>query len=367
MKKKTWISVPAAVFAACTGSASAQSSVTIYGIMDVAVEHINKTAAGGSLTRMPGLTGSLPSRLGFRGREDLGGGLYSSFTLEMGIAPDSGNLNQGGRGFGRQAWVGLGGPWGTLALGRQYTMLFWALGDSDVIGPHFQSMANLDPYLPNARADNAISYRGKFSGFDIGATYSLGRDVVNAGPSPAGTNCAGESPTDRKACREWSAMLKYDTPVWGAAFAVDEIRGGAGAFAGLTSSALTDRRATLNGYVRLAGAKIGGGLLRRQNEASAATPRSNLWYAGVSYAVLPQTTVDAQWLRYDLKASSNDADLLVLRATYAFSKRTAVYASVARVKNDGAAAFSASSGQAGGAPAPGTSQSGFGVGIRHVF
>ncbi|MDR0213922.1 MAG: porin, partial [Comamonas sp.] len=73
------------------GLAYAQSSVQIYGILDTAVETMNNVGAGRStLTRMPNLSGSVPSRLGFRGREDLGGGLSASFTLEMGIAPDSG-------------------------------------------------------------------------------------------------------------------------------------------------------------------------------------------------------------------------------------------------------------------------------------
>ncbi|WP_347614526.1 porin, partial [Comamonas thiooxydans] len=88
------------------GLAHAQSSVQIYGIVDTAVETMNNVGATkSSLTRMPNLTGSVPSRLGFRGREDLGGGLSASFTLEMGIGPDSGALNQGGRGFGRQSFV----------------------------------------------------------------------------------------------------------------------------------------------------------------------------------------------------------------------------------------------------------------------
>ena len=117
------------------GLAHAQSSVQIYGIMDTAVETMNNVGATKSnLTRMPNLTGSVPSRLGFRGREDLGGGLSASFTLEMGIGPDSGALNQGGRGFGRQSFVSLNGPWGSLGLGRQYTMLFWSVLDADVIG-----------------------------------------------------------------------------------------------------------------------------------------------------------------------------------------------------------------------------------------
>lgn len=356
--------------AICVQSASAQTapSVQLYGLIDTAVEHLSKTGATGKgLTRMPGLTASLPSRWGLRGTEDLGGGLKATFVLESGFSPDSGVLNQGARLFGRQAFVGLSGTYGTLTLGRHHTMLFWSLFDSDVIGPHAQSMANFDSYIPNARADNSISYLGKFSGLTVGATYSLGRDAVNAGPSPAGTNCAGENAADSSACREWSTMVKYDTPDWGVAFAFDELRGGAGAYGGLNRSSLKDRRTVVNGYVKWAGSKFGGGLIRRDNDAVVATPRSDLWYFGVSHPFTPQVTLYAQWVRYDVKDSANDGDLMVVRGTYAFSKRTAVYASLARANNKGAANFAVSTAQVGGNPMPGTNQTGIALGIRHSF
>lgn len=347
----------------------AQSTVTLYGLVDSSVERLSNVApGGGSLTRMNSLSGSFPSRLGFRGSEDLGSGLSANFTLEMGIAPDSGTSNQGGRVFGRQAWVGLSSPWGSLSLGRQYTMLFWALGESDVLGLNMQSIGNFDSYLPNARVDNSLVYRGKFHSVDVGATYSLGRDTVNGGPSPSGANCAGESALDKKACREWSAMVKYDAPQWGVATAIDEFRGGPGAFAGLTSSAMTDRRVTLNGYVRpLNGLKIGGGLIRRKNGASATTPDSNLWFLGATYVPVPRVTLDAEWIRYDLKSSANDAQDLIVRATYSLSRRTAVYVSLSHVRNDGAANFSASGGSVGGNPAAGGNQTAVAVGLRHSF
>lgn len=354
--------------AALTLCAGAHAQVNLYGVVDLAVEHLTNTAPTGSgLTRMGALSGSVPSRLGFRGTEDLGGGLKANFTLESGIAADTGVLNQGGRMFGRQAWMGLSGDWGALTLGRQYTMMFWALGDADVLGGNIHNLAVFDSYLPNARADNAIAYRGMFGGLTVGGTYSLGRDAVNAGPSPAGTNCAGETPNSGSACRGWSAMAKYDTQGWGVAAAVDEIRGGPGAFAGLTSSALKDRRTTLNGYVKLGAAKVAGGLISRDNDALPATPRSDLWFFGASYAVTPQLTLDAQLSRVDLKSSANDANLLIVRVTRALSKRTAVYASASRVDNKGAATFTASGGQAFGNPAAGESQSAIAVGIRHVF
>lgn len=354
--------------AVAVGGAAAQSSVATYGVIDTAVEHITDVgAAGAGLTRIPNLTSSVPSRLGFRGTEDLGGGLRALFTLEMGFAPDSGALNQGGRAFGRQSFVGLAGPWGSVTLGRQYTMLFWSSLEADVLGPNLHGLGALDSYIPNARVDNSIAYRGTFSGFTVGGTYSLGRDVVNAGPSPAGTNCAGESSTDKTACREWSALLKYDTPAWGAALAIDEMRGGAGAFAGLTSSALKDTRVAANGYAKLGAWKLGGGLIRRDNEASPTTPRSDLWYIGATYAVSPQWVVDGQLSRLKFKGSANQATLAVARATYNLSKRTAVYASVARIDNEGASAFSVSGGQAGSNPVAGGNQTGVALGVRHSF
>src|SRR5258705_13730627 len=82
-------------------------NITIYGTLDVGVEHITNVGTGGALTRMPSNTGTVPSKLGFRGKEDLGDGLAAVFTLEMGILPDQGSFGQGGRAFGRQAFVGL--------------------------------------------------------------------------------------------------------------------------------------------------------------------------------------------------------------------------------------------------------------------
>lgn len=364
MNKRSLLSL-AAFGLACAG-AQAQSNVTIYGITDLAVEHLSNVG-GGSLTRVPGLTGSVPSRLGFRSSEDLGGGLRALATLEMGIGLDNGTPNQGGRAFGRQSFVGIAAPWGTVTLGRQYTMLFWSTTDSDILGPHMFGSGSLDNYLPNARTDNAIAYRANFGGLNLGATYSFGRDAVNAGPSPAGTNCAGESATDTSACREWSLMAKYDAPDWGVAAAVDELRGGPDAFAGLTSSALKDRRSTLNGWARFGQVKVGGGLIARRNEGSATTPRSNLWFLGATYNLMPQVAVDAEYFKLDYSNSANQATLWALRGTYALSKRTALYATAGYIANEGTLALSVSNAAAGGTPPAGGSQTGIGAGIRHSF
>ncbi|MFL9950714.1 porin [Paraburkholderia agricolaris] len=117
---------------ASMGVARAQSSVTLYGIISVSMEAVNN-AGGSSNYQMVGGVPQ-PSRFGFRVREDLGGKSAVIATLENGFDNVSGKLGQGGRLFGRQAWVGLTNPqWGTLTAGRQYDA-FW---------DYFTSMATL--------------------------------------------------------------------------------------------------------------------------------------------------------------------------------------------------------------------------------
>jgi predicted porin len=371
MKKASHIITLAALAAA--GAAHAQS-VNLYGIIDVGVEHVSNVSGVGSITRMPSNTSSLPSRVGFRGTEDLGDGLKAQFTLEMGFAPDTGASGQGGRLFGRQANVGLAGPWGSVTLGRQYSTLFWSIQDSDVIGPALYALGSLDSYIPNSRADNSIAYRGTFSGLTLGAEYSLGRDTVNAGPSPVGTNCAGESGTDTQACRQWSATAKYDTADWGATLTYDTLNGRTPAsatdvvFGGLNSSSTSDSRTLAAAYVKVMGAKIGGGVMRRNNEGSTTKPKSDLWYIGASYPLTTALTLDGQWASLRYKNFDNgNSTLLSARLVYALSKRTAVYTQVGHISNDKLAAVSVSGGATGSAPAAGGSQNGVSFGIRHAF
>ncbi|CAM3402765.1 porin [Polaromonas hydrogenivorans] len=361
---------------AATGAVQAQSSVTLYGMVDAGVEYVTHVApAGGSLTRMPSNTGILPSRFGLRGREDLGGGLSAVYTLEMGFAPDTGASGQGGRLFGRQSTVGLSGDWGAVTLGRQWTMLFWSLLDSDLVGPSIYGLGSLDSYIPNSRIDNSIAYKGKFSDFTVGATYSAGRDTVNAGPSPAGTNCPGESGADSKACREWSALVKYDTKTWGAALAYDEMNGRTPASAtdvvlpaGLTSSSKSDSRLMVNGYVNLAALKIGGGLIRRKNEGSVTRPKSDLWYIAAAYPLTSAWTIDGTVAKLSYKNFDNaDSTLLAVRSLYKLSKRTTLYAQIGTIRNDSLANVSVSGGAPGSNPALGGSQTGTMVGINHTF
>ena len=101
-----------------SGVVYAQSSVTLYGIIDEGVNY-NSNANGNRLYNLS--SGVFQgSRWGLRGKEDLGGGLGAIFVLENGFDVNTGRLGQGGLLFGRQAYVGISSPYGTVTFGRQY-------------------------------------------------------------------------------------------------------------------------------------------------------------------------------------------------------------------------------------------------------
>ncbi|MDR2243894.1 MAG: porin [Burkholderiales bacterium] len=352
-------------------TAQAQNNMTFYGVIDTGLEYLNHASQGsGSVIRMPTLSGSVPSRLGFRGSESLGNGLEAVFVLENGFAPDQGGNLQGGRLFGRQSTLGLRGAWGQIDIGRQWTTTFQAMIGADVIGPSAFSLASLDSYLPNSRVDNSVSYYGTFSGLTVGGVYSFGRDA-----SPVG-NCGGEQ--GNSACNSWSALIKYNAAQWGIAGAYEEIRGGSGATpitvvpgaAGVAfnRSSDKDQRYHLNGYAKINQIKIGGGWLYRNIATNARDLHTNLYYLGASVPV-QNITFDGQVSYMDNPSYDSKAALFILRATYAFSKRTAAYISAGYINNRGnGPAYSVScSSMAVHAPNPGQSQIGTLIGLRHAF
>ncbi|MGX4644405.1 porin [Massilia sp. SYSU DXS3249] len=361
MKRMTSAVALGAAVLAC--QASAQTSVQVYGLVDSAIAHVtNADNAGRSVTKIPSATGTLPSRVGFRGTEDLGKGLQAFFVLESGFGLDTGISGQGNRLFGRGANVGLKGAWGTLTVGRQNNMTAYATLKSDVLGPQVFSISSIDLYLPNARSDNAIGYLGNFAGFTVGATYSFGRDGSAAGGAAA-TNCPGEVPGNAKACRQYTGLLGYETARFGINASYDRLHGNVGAGNGLASSANTDTYKTVNGFVMFGATRIGAGVIDRELHAAAGTTESALYYLGASHP-LNGLILDAQLARRDLKHSANDVTLLVARITYPMSKRTAIYASVGRLDNDGSSAVALDLGGTAGA---GLAQNGVMTGIRHAF
>ncbi|SAK93857.1 porin [Caballeronia hypogeia] len=361
--------------------AHAQSSVTLYGILDTGIELV--THAGPTddkVVRMPGITGSVPSRWGLRGTEDLGGGYAAIFTLENGFNVRSGDINQGGRLFGRQAWVGLSSRFGTLTFGRQYTMSYWAIVDADQLGPDiYGGVGSIDAYIPNARSDNTVAWKGTFSGVTAGATYAFGRDSAGTGNSPGQGTCAGAIPGDYNACKQWSVLLRYDASAFGVAASYDEQRGGPGAAANifnglapipLTNSGDKDARTQLNGYFKVGQLKVGGGWLGRRVQTVSpglADVRTDIYFLTGTYYVTPTIVLDGGVYRTIDSDQDTRATLTALRGTYLLSKRTAVYLQSGYIFNSAKARYTLSQGGPGTTPNAGVSQLGVMAGIRHAF
>ena len=170
-----------AVLGAFAGAASAQSSVTLYGIVDVGIQYDDFKRGGASSRTAVDGGFQAGNRLGVRGSEALGGNLNAIFALEAGFTIDNGLSGQQGRLFGRQAWAGVDGGIGTLVAGRiasfsSGTGAFDMFGAVDPFGTSWIT-AGLQSTMSAANAmrlDNSIMYRTpKFGGFQLGAGYSF--------------------------------------------------------------------------------------------------------------------------------------------------------------------------------------------------
>lgn len=179
---KTLHFVAASSAALAASLACAQSSVTIYGILDAGIMYTNNVSKSGhSGALWQGTSGNINgTRFGFRGSEDLGGGLKAIFVLENGFNIQNGKQAQDGRLFGRQAYVGLSSnEYGVVSLGRQYdfftdfvtplTAVAGTFGDTGFIHPFDND--NLDHSI---RLNNTVKYTSPtYDGFKFGAMYAF--------------------------------------------------------------------------------------------------------------------------------------------------------------------------------------------------
>ena len=211
-----------ALTALASGTALAQSSVTIYGNIDVSFDRVKKEA-GTALLPVPSGLGSATdtlftaanaqisgrsslsrvgpdmssqSALGFRGVEDLGGGYKGNFVLEGQMSTDNGSLLRDGRLFGRQAYAGLTTPFGEVRLGRQYAPIFFstAVITTERFGGTDQYVEGGLTNALNIRWDNAITYSAQAGGFrgQLGFSPNAGvADIVNANRGSSGSDANG--------------------------------------------------------------------------------------------------------------------------------------------------------------------------------
>ncbi|MDR6376936.1 porin (plasmid) [Paraburkholderia strydomiana] len=166
-----------AALGAFAGVAHAQSSVTLYGIIDEGF-NINTNSGGKHLYNLS--SGVMQgSRFGLRGTEDLGGGLKALFVLENGFDVNNGRLGQGGLMFGRQAYVGLSSQFGTVTLGRQYDSVVDYVGPleaGDQWGGYIAAHpGDIDNFNNAYRTNNTVKYTSAdYAGLKFGGTYSFG-------------------------------------------------------------------------------------------------------------------------------------------------------------------------------------------------
>src|SRR5689334_25129546 len=174
-----------AAMGAFAGVAHAQSSVTLYGIIDEGFNYTSnvQTAAGAGRSgqHLYNLSSGVlqGSRWGLRGTEDLGGGLKAVFVLESGFDVNSGKSGQGGALFGRQAYVGLSSQFGTVTLGRQYDSVVDYVGPleaGDQWGGYIAAHpGDIDNFNNAYRTNNTVKYTSAdYGGLKFGGTYSFG-------------------------------------------------------------------------------------------------------------------------------------------------------------------------------------------------
>jgi predicted porin len=340
------------------GSAAwAQSSVTLYGLVDAGIEYSSKTAnsTGGNAGKTFALvdSGVGPSFFGMAGKEDLGSGTQAEFTLASGINLANGGFkSSNGNLFGQQAWVGLRGRFGEFKGGVQFSPFYLALYESDP--RQFSEFGSgLVQYCSNvfvtgAFNSNAVSYTSpELAGFQGSVMLALGGE--------AGDFSAG---------RQWSASLKYQN---GAALINAAIYDGNSG-----GTVQTPFPSTVEFEGRTVGAAYTIGSLTLKgtfvNFKVAGSHNNNIYGGGFKYQVTPFVDVNSGvWYSTDRDNSANHSLMAAAGADYFLSRRTTLYFQIGMVSNHGdmktGLAVSSLSFLSG---APGTTVGG-NLGIRHTF
>jgi predicted porin len=335
LNKKLLTAATLAVFAS---AAHAQSSVTLYGIIDAGISYVNnsKTASGGHDNLVKYDDGvAQGSRWGLRGMEDLGGGLKAVFVLENGFNSGTGALGQGGALFGRQAYVGLSKDTiGTLTFGRQYTFSTdylgnnYSIGGLTVAGNYAYHINDVDQ-LTSSRINNSVKFASaNYSGLTFGAMYGFSNQAGAFAGSPAVGTTAGSSSA-------YSFGLNYANGPFGLGAAYTDIRfpsQEAPAFsttiANVTTGTIRDLRTFgVGGRYSIGAATLFALYTNTRFEPITGGSTTFAAYeAGAKYAFTPALTASAGYTYMHLSdANTGHWNQVDLSVDYALSKRTDVY------------------------------------------
>lgn len=387
--KKTLLA--AALLAGFAGAASAQSSVTLYGIVDGGLRYTNVSLANGSGATNFGLAYGTQSgnRFGLRGVEDIGGGNKVTFVLENGFELGNGTQQQGGRLFGRAAWMGIeNNSWGYVRIGRQLNFGTEYINNAiDPFGAGFGqlNMGAAFGVLNTDRISNTIKYQTpNMSGFQAGIGYSFANGATGLYGNGTGTKDdqvggTGYNFLTSNNTRQLTLGAKYaNGPVYVAAsydkvYGQDTLGGGdasigswniAGAYDFKVVKLMAGYGQTRDGVIlgqggggtgaTLAGSSIGTG-----ENVFANGVGTNSYIVGLTVPVNPVSRVLLSWTMLTPNTNMKDAfnaqnqTAYNLAYTYDFTKRTNMYAYVGMMQNVGTV-DTAKSTQVG-------------LGLRHAF
>ncbi len=393
MKTKNTLMM-AGVMAMSVGAACdvyAQSNVTIYGIVDAAIVYSSDQGGKSNTYQRSGnLAGS---RLGFRGTEDLGGGLNALFVLENGFNVDDGSLASASTLFNRQSYVGLNSnAYGSLTAGRQYTPYYLFVGPvgptSSLTGATGAHPGDIDGLDTTIRINNSLTYTSPvFGGAQVSAQYGLGEI--------AGSTSTGNA---------FSIGLKYDVNDLKFALGYLKLKNGANLGAGWSSTAAGSFSTSVinKGYLSAESVQfIAGGARYKIGQLELGVNGSNVQYAPkagslfsntatfntggllATYQLTPLLFVSGGYSYTREKAANGITDpakyqQLALEQTYSLSKRTALYLLEAYQSADGKTLGAAGKGSQvnavavvgdsqNGTPSGGRNQTVLMAGIRHSF
>ncbi len=348
----------------CTSLAAAQNtpgSVSLYGLIDAGVTHVSNVAGASMTTADSGQFQS--SRLGFRGTEDLGGGLKALFTLEAGFSADTGAGVGAGLNFNRQSFVGLSGAFGTVTLGRQYDFLYVThlpLGTELIVGGLESGISGgpggsagalkpIDLHYGGTRYDNSLKWVHTMGRVTVG--YMRGKGLEKTVPGD----------TDQVD----SALLHYrgERLVAGLAWTRDN-------YNAATSGNTANRVIALKAIYTAGPWRIYGNYGEGKSRNSRATNKPLAF--GALYALTPSLDIGAGLGRAratNAAGARTHITQISLGAMYKFSHRTGVYLLAATNGSDDVAVYRGHVGLPGGASAPSSTdrQSVVRVGMVHRF
>lgn len=354
-----------AVMGAFAGAAYAQSSVTVYGIVDLGFDSTSNGADNNGRTNGIKSGGQSASRIGFKGTEDLGNGLKALFQLEATLQADTGEafntatpatsgpntgLSNNSGGFNRFATVGLqSAAFGTVLLGRQTSVIKDAYDQIDPFGDGGTVAAISTVFFNGAlagdfgRISNSAKYQSNsFGGFKFGAAYGF-----------------GEAAGDTGANSNYGLGVGYANGPLNVQFAYhNQDRTTAATLVQTGENKLAFLGATYDfGVVKLHGAYADTKL---ETFGPSAETKFRNYMLGVSAPVGPGT-IFASYTANDNRTFDNaDTQKYAISYSYDLSKRTNLYTGYSKTSNDDGARL-------GSAAALGKDPSTFNVGIRHKF